>query len=161
MGIIQACISSDFQLAICFKTSSPLHRNTYLTPFPTLLYHCTNKYTHICSKTLYMRVDRLTPLFYIPTSWAQPHVYTHTPKWASRGAALLRLPERVEQLVGLLCRGGPDAAGLTPRRHSSWNTPGLSVQTFFNLICIRPSLDQNMLRGGGWQRGCGQKKTTA
>lgn len=85
-------------------------------------------------------------------------VHTHTPKWASRGAALLRLPETAEQLVGLLWREGPDAVGLTPCRHSSWNTPGLSVQTFFNLICIRPSLDPKRLRGGGWQRGCGQKK---
>lgn len=107
-----------------------------------------------------MRVDRLTPLFYIPTSWARPHVYTHTPKWASRGAALLRLPERAEQLVGLLWRGGPDAAGLTPRRHSSWNTPGLSVQTFFNLICIRPSLDPNRF-GGRMAKGSWTKKTTA
>lgn len=47
-------------------------------------------------------------------------VHIHTPKWASGGAALLQLPERAQQLVGLLWRGGPDAAGSTPCHHSSW-----------------------------------------
>lgn len=87
---------------------------------------------------------------------------THFPKLADRGAALLQLPERAEQLVGLLWRGGPDAAGLTPCRHSSWNTPGLSVLTFFNLICIRPSLGPNRFGGRrAWKGGCGPKKNNS
>lgn len=82
-----------------------------------------------------------------------------SPKLARRGAALLQLPERAEQLVGLLWWVGPDAAGLTPCRHSSWNTPGLSVLTFFNLICIRPSLGPNRFGGRkAWQGGCGPIK---
>lgn len=150
-GLIRACISSHFQLTIFFKPSSPLHRHTYLTPFPTpllTLYKQINP--HRQQHTFYACWQAHTLVLHSHILGSTTCVHTHAHALLSGPVGLLLCfdSQRAWAACGLAVWGGPDAAGLTPRRRNSWNTPGLSVLTFFNLICIRASLGANMFGEG-------------